>query len=114
LPPGGPYLATSNISPNNKVNTRYNGQFSNKGLSPLPVGKYSKLTKKSTSRRLQANKGKSSLEAESLGVLGPLHSSQSKKNLSAEKRRKTNCSCNKENVKWIEDSVDGETVVAKK
>ena len=25
MPPCGPYLATSNISPNNKVNTRYNG-----------------------------------------------------------------------------------------
>jgi len=30
LPPCGPYLATSNISPNNKVNTRYNGQCSKK------------------------------------------------------------------------------------
>jgi len=29
LPPCGPYIATSNTSPNNKVNTRYNGQFSN-------------------------------------------------------------------------------------
>jgi len=27
LPPCGPFLATSNISPNNKVNTRYNGQW---------------------------------------------------------------------------------------
>jgi len=32
FPPCGPYLATSNISPNNKVNTRYNGQFSEKAL----------------------------------------------------------------------------------
>ena len=30
LPPCGPCLATSNISPNNKVNTRYNGQCSEK------------------------------------------------------------------------------------
>jgi hypothetical protein len=30
LPPCGLFLATSNISPNNKVNTRYNGQFSEK------------------------------------------------------------------------------------
>jgi len=28
LPPCGPFLATSNISPNNKVNKRYNGQCS--------------------------------------------------------------------------------------
>ena len=32
LPPCGPYLATSNISPNNKVNTRYIGQCSEKEL----------------------------------------------------------------------------------
>jgi len=32
LPPCGSYLATSNISPNNKVNTRYNGQCSEKEL----------------------------------------------------------------------------------
>jgi len=30
LPPCGPFLPTSNILPNNKVNTRYNGQYSEK------------------------------------------------------------------------------------
>ena len=32
LPPGGPYLATSDIAPDNKVNTRYNSRCSEKEL----------------------------------------------------------------------------------
>jgi hypothetical protein len=32
MPPYCPYLATCNISPNNKVNTNYNGQWPEKEL----------------------------------------------------------------------------------
>ena len=38
FPPCGPYLATSNISPNNKVNTRYNGQCSETELFSTSSG----------------------------------------------------------------------------
>jgi len=60
-----------------------------KNLSPLPAGKYGKLTKKSTRRRHQANKGKSGLEAERVRALGALRSFRSEKKLSVEKRRET-------------------------
>jgi len=40
------------------------GNALKKNLSPLPVGNYSKSTKKFTGRRHQANKGKSGMETE--------------------------------------------------
>jgi len=85
-----------------------------KNLTPLPAGKYGKLTKHSTRRHRQANKGKSGLEAERLRALGALRSLRSKKKLAAEKRRETHFLCNEEREKWIEDYVEQETAVARK
>jgi len=45
LPPCGPYLATSNISPNNKVNTRYNVQCSEKELFCTSCGHLRQIDK---------------------------------------------------------------------
>jgi len=83
-------------------------------LSPLPVGKYSKSTKNSRQRRHQANNGGSGLEAERVRALGALCSLQSKKKLSAERRRETHILSKEDKEKWIEDYVDRETAVARK
>jgi len=85
-----------------------------KNRSPLPLGRYGKLTKHSIRRRHQVNKGKSGLEAEGVRALGALHSLRSKMRLSAEKRRKTHSLCNEKKDKRIEDDVDRETTVARK
>jgi len=71
-----------------------------KNLLPLPADKYGQLTKHSTRRRHSANKGKSGLEAARVRALGALHSLQSKKKLSAEKRREMHFLSNEENEKW--------------
>jgi hypothetical protein len=55
-----------------------------KNILPLRVGKYGKSTKRSTQRRLDANEGKSRLEAMRVRALGALRSLQSKKKLAAE------------------------------
>jgi hypothetical protein len=60
-----------------------------KNFSPLPAGKYVKLTKKSTIQHHQANDGKSCLEAERVRALGALPRLQSKKKLAAEKSQET-------------------------
>jgi len=61
----------------------------NDNVSPVPAGKYGKLTKRSTQRRHQANEGKSGLEAERVRAVGALGSLQSKQKLAAEKQRET-------------------------
>jgi hypothetical protein len=85
-----------------------------KNFSPLPAGKYSKLTKTSTHRRHQANEGKSGMVAERVGALDALPSLQSKKKLAAEKRQKTHFFSNEGREKWIEDFVERETAVERK
>jgi len=77
-----------------------------KNVWPLPAGKYSKFTKKSTRQCHQANKGKSVFEAERVRVLEALRSLQSKKKLSAENLPETNIFSNEEKEKSIEDYVD--------
>jgi hypothetical protein len=108
LPPCGLCLATSNISPNNKVNAQ------KKNLLPVTAGNYGKSTKYSSWQRHQANTGKSGLETEWFRGLGALHSWESKKKVSAETRCKTYFESNEEKVKWIEDYVVQETAVARK
>ena len=85
-----------------------------KNFSPLPAGRYGKLTKRSTQRRHQANEGKSGLEAERIRALGALRSLRSKKKLAAEKRREMHFLSNEEREKWIEDYVERETAGARK
>jgi len=65
------------------------GNASKKNFSPLPAGKYGESTKQSTRRHHQANEGKRGLEAERVRALRALHSLQSKKELSVEKRQET-------------------------
>jgi len=83
-------------------------------FTPLPVGRYSKSTKRSTQRRHQANEGKSGVEAERIRALGALRSLKSKKKLAAEKRRETHFLSNEEREKWIEDYVERQTAGARK
>ena len=85
-----------------------------KNLSPLPVGTYGKLKKKSTQRCHQANIGKSGLEAGKVQVLAAWHILRSEKKLSVEKRRETHFSSIEETEEWIENDVDRETAVARK
>jgi hypothetical protein len=85
-----------------------------KNFSPLPAGKYSKLTKKSTRRHRQANQGKSSLVAERVRALRALHSLRTKKQVAAETTQETHFLSNEERQKWIEDFVERETAVARK
>jgi len=86
----------------------------NRNFSPLPVGKCGESTKQSTRRHHQANAGNRSFPAERVGALGALHSSRSKKKLSAEKGRETHILNNEVTEKGIEDSVERETTVARK
>jgi len=85
-----------------------------KNFSPLPAGRYSKSTKRSTQRRHHANEGKSGLEAERVQPLGALRSLRSKKKLVAEKQREAHFLSNEEKEKWIEDYVERETTGARK
>jgi len=85
-----------------------------KNLSPLPAGKYGKLTKRSTWRNRQANQGKSNLDAERVRALGALCSLRSKKKLAVGKRRETHFSSNKDKEQLIEDYAEWETAVARK
>jgi len=114
LPPYCPYLATSNISPNNKVKANNHGQCSEKNFSPLPVGRYGKSTKQSTQRRHQANEDKSGLEAARVQALGALCSLGYKKKIAAEKRWETHFLPNEENENWIQDYVGREAAGAGK
>jgi hypothetical protein len=81
-------------------------------FSQLPAAKYSKSTKMSTPRRLEANKAKSSLVAERVRALGELRSLRSNKKLAAGKRHETHFLRNEEKKKWIQDLVERETAVA--
>jgi len=83
-------------------------------FSPLPAGRNSKSTQRSTQRRHHANEGKTGLETERVRALGAQHSLRSKKKLAAEKRRETHFLSNEEKEKWIEDYVQSETAGARK
>jgi len=82
--------------------------------SPLPAGKYGKLKKKSTRWRHQSNKGKSGSEEERVRALGAMCSVRSIRKVLAEKQPETHFLMNQHKVKWIEDYVDRETIVATK
>jgi len=81
--------------------------------SPLPVCKHRKSMNKFTRRHDQANIGKSGFEAKRDWVLGALHSLQSEKKLSAEKRGEMHFVSNEEYEKWIAISFDRATAVAR-
>jgi hypothetical protein len=83
-------------------------------LSPLPAGKYGKLTKLCTRRHHHMNKGNSGLEVERVRALEASHSLRCKKKLSVENRWETHLLSNEGKENWIEEYVDGETVVARK
>jgi len=83
-------------------------------FSPLPAGKYGKLTKRSTQQHHQANEGKSCLDAGRDQALGALHSSWSNKKLVAEKWQETHILSHEVKAKWNEDYVDTETAGARK
>jgi len=86
----------------------------NKNFSPLPSGRYSKSTKRSTKRHQPANEGKSGFEAARVRALGAWGSLRSKKELAAEERRETHFLSNEDKANWIEDYVERETAVARK
>jgi hypothetical protein len=88
---------TSHPTIRSTQDTTINAQRNN--LLPLLAGKYGKSTKHPTCQRDQANKGKSSVEAERVRVLGALRSLQSKMKLAAEKRQATDFLCHKEREK---------------
>jgi len=114
VPPCGPFLATSNISPNNKINTNTMVKAAKKNLLQVPGGKYGKLMKHSTRWCQQANKGNSGLEAERVRAYGAFRILWSKQKLAAEKRQESHFLSNKEREKLIDDYVERETTVARK
>jgi len=83
-----------------------------KNISQHPWGRHSKSTKWSIHKHHQANEGKSGLEAERVGGLGPLRSLRSKKKHAAEKCGEPHFWSNEEKEKWIEDYVGRETAGA--
>jgi len=85
-----------------------------KNVSPLPAGRNSNLTKRSTPRRHQANEGKSGFDAEGVRALGALRSLRSKKKLAAEEQRETHFLSTEETDKCIEDYVERVTAGARK
>ena len=85
-----------------------------KNFSPLPAGRYSTSTMRSTQRCHQENEGKSGFEAERIRTLGALRSLRSKKKLAAEKGREMHFLSNEVKEKWIEDYVERETAGARK
>jgi len=85
-----------------------------KNISPLPVGKYGKLTLWSTRRHYEPDAGKSAIEAERFRALWVVHSMQSRKKLPSEKQWETHFLSHDQNKKWIEDFVERETAVARK
>jgi len=83
-------------------------------ISPLQVGKYVDLTKRSTQRCHLANEGTSGLEAERVWTLGALPTLWSKQKLAAEKQRETHCLTIEEIETSIVDYVGRETAGARK
>jgi hypothetical protein len=69
-------------------------------FSPLAVGKYGKLTKKSTHPRHQVKVGKRGLVARRVRSLGALRSLQTKKILPAENSQETHFLNQDEKEKW--------------
>jgi len=85
-----------------------------RNFSPIPVGRYGKLTEWSNQRRHQAKKCKRSLEVAIVWTLGALHSLRSKKKLAANKQRETHFLSNEEKEKWNQDYIERETAGARK
>jgi len=84
-----------------------------KKFLPLPVGKYSKLTMRSTQWHHHVNQGKSGLEAERVRPLGALRSLQSEKKLAAKKRQLMHFLSTAEKEKLIQDYILRQTAGAK-
>jgi hypothetical protein len=85
-----------------------------KNILPLPAGRYSKSTKRSTQRPQQANECNCGLEAERFRSLGASRCLRSRKKLAAEKQGETHFISNEEKEKWIQDYVVRETAGARK
>jgi len=68
-------------------------------FSQFPAGIYGKSKNHSTRQRHQVNEGKSGLDVERVRALGALRTLQSKKKLSADKRRETHVVGNEEEEK---------------
>jgi len=85
-----------------------------KNFSPLPAGRNTRATKRSTQQRHPSNEGKSCFEAARVRAVGVLCSLRSKKKFAAEKRREMHFLSNQEKEKWIEDYVERETAGARK
>jgi len=79
LPPCGPYHATSNISPNNKVNTRYNGQYSGKELFSTSGGQIRLIYEEVHALMASSESRREQLGGRRVRALGALHSSQQRK-----------------------------------
>jgi len=99
---------TTNSTKTTMVNTLKNN------FSPLPAGRYGKLTKLLIQRRHQANEGNSGLEAEKIQNHWALRSLRSKNQLAVEKGRSTHLLSNEEKEKCIEEYVERETAGARK
>jgi len=81
----------------------------NKNISPLPVGRYAKLTNLWTQSHQQATEGKSGLEAENVWAIRTLRSFQYKMKIAVEKLCEMHNLSNDKRDKWIEDYVETET-----
>jgi len=84
-----------------------------KNVSPIPAGKYGKLTKRSTHQRHHVNEGKSGLEPERVCALGALCSVQTKSYLAAEKQQERYSLSNEDKQQWLENYVQREITGAR-
>jgi len=85
-----------------------------RNLSPLPAGKYRKLTQRSTAQGHRADKGKRGLEAEQVRAIRALCGMRSENKLEVGKQQETDFVSNEQKKKWIEDYVETKTAVATK
>jgi len=88
--------------------------FQQKNLSPRQAHTYGTSTRCSAPWHHRANKDKSGFETDGVRALGVLHSLRSKKTLAVGKWWETYFVSNKMKEKWIEDSVQKVTAVARK
>jgi len=112
--PCGPYLATSNISPINKVNANTMVNAPKKNLPSLLAGKWGKSAKQSTRQSHLTIECQSGFEADRVRAQRAVCSFRSKKKLAVGTRREMHFLSNEEKDNWIGDSVDRETSVARK
>jgi len=112
MPPCGVYLATSNISPINKVNTKYNGQSSEKepfATSNRQICQIDKSIHTITSSAESSEDWHGGGNGPSIRSIAQL---VIQKVASGGERRETHFVYNEEKEKWTEDDMDRETAVA--